>query len=151
MTDPSSNTLLAIDPGRNKCGIAILDSSGNVLMRKESTPAESSDILASLIDQYKPSRVVIGDGTGSSLFVSMLEKLMTNKPELIREKNTTLEARELAWSENPPSGIMRYLPRLFWPTPKDLDSWAAIVAFHESKLSIELSYCRRKLYEVHIH
>ena len=127
MVNNAHQILLAIDPGRDKCGLAVLDASGKVLAKLVCPAPELKKCLDSLCAEHKPNRIAIGDGTGSDEVVKVVESATSLKASVVPERGTTLEARELAWRENPPSGIWRILPRLFWPTPRDLDAWSAVV------------------------
>ncbi len=120
-------TVLAIDPGRSKLGVAVLDLEGNVIEKCLVSKAEMSDEFSRIVTTHSPQIIGIGDGTGSEWTNTLLTSLGYSDVRIIPEKNTTLEARELAWKENPPGGLYRLLPKLFWPTPADLDAWAAVV------------------------
>lgn len=122
-----SQYMIAVDPGTDKLGLAILDSTGDAIEKMVVMLPDLEDTLDRLVNRYHPRLLAVGDGTGC---IDFLEKTASfNFSVIIRipEKNTTLEARELAWKENPPGGMWRILPRLFWPTPCDLDAWAAVV------------------------
>ena len=119
--------ILAVDPGRDKIGLAILDLSGNEVEKRVIPAGEFDEVLDELENRFDLSMLAVGDGTESD---EVLGKASArNFPRIISvpEKGTTLEARELAWKEHPPGGLWRILPRLFWPTPRDLDAWAAVV------------------------
>lgn len=58
--------ILAIDPGRQKCGLAVSDVGGHALWRQVLPTAEVVATLPVLAQQYGPfAAVVLGDGTGS--------------------------------------------------------------------------------------
>jgi hypothetical protein len=122
-----SHHIIAVDPGREKLGLAILDMTGEVVEKMVVMIADVPDALQRLTDQYHPDILAVGDGTGCDDFLEKSAAFNFSKIIRIPEKNTTLEARELAWKENPPGGVWRVLPRLFWPSPPDLDAWAAVI------------------------
>jgi RNase H-fold protein (predicted Holliday junction resolvase) len=126
MPDNWKTYLLAIDPGRDKCGIALLTDAGEIAAKSICKRDRFEDVVKELMGEYKPSRVAVGDGTGSSEIIKILEGMVGEKVAVVKEKGTTLEARELAWREQPPKGY-RWLPKIFWPDPADLDAWAAVV------------------------
>jgi hypothetical protein len=119
--------LLAIDPGRCKCGIAVFKRDCSVIYRANMPTENAQAVLVEIIDRFHPGLIAVGNGTGSDTLCSMVKELEGIELIVVPEKNTTLEARELAWQENPPGGIFRILPKIFWPNPSDLDSWAAVV------------------------
>src|SRR5690348_5538388 len=58
-------SVLAIDPGRTKCGVAVVRRDGQVLFRAivavEAIEAEAQRLLAA----YSPCALIVGGGTGS--------------------------------------------------------------------------------------
>ncbi|MFH1675579.1 MAG: hypothetical protein ABIC40_01045 [bacterium] len=130
MIDSIKNTtgvILAVDPGRDKCGLAVLDSDGNIIFK--SVCARNSIItqVESMVENFKPEFIALGDGTGSKEIKNEIGVKEDIEILSIPEKNTTLEARELAWNNKAPCGIWCLIPKLFWPSPPDCDAWAAVV------------------------
>ncbi|MFH1452577.1 MAG: resolvase [Armatimonadota bacterium] len=120
--------ILAIDPGKNKCGIAVLDNDLNI---KERTTAETGNILTvleKLINEFKIRLIILGGATYSE----EIKKIITEKfPEIdlkkADEKHSTEKARHLYFKCNPPKGIWRFIP-LGLQTPKEpYDDYAAAV------------------------
>ena len=118
--------IFAIDPGRNKIGVAILDSSGECQARDVIPKDKFAGVASEYILQYRPNVIAIGNGTGSDWVFGVMSAFDIHVIRVI-EIGSTLEARDLAWRENPPGGIFRILPKIFWPIPPDIDSWAAVV------------------------
>jgi RNase H-fold protein (predicted Holliday junction resolvase) len=127
MPDARGEYLLAVDPGRDKCGLAVLNISGDVVGKAIADRDELDDAVRGLIDEFNPVRIAVGDGTGSLEVREALGKISDLEITVVSERDTTLEARELAWRERPPRGLWRFLPKIFWPTPTELDAWAAVV------------------------
>jgi hypothetical protein len=121
------NKIIAVDPGTEKFGVAVLDYSGNVIAKSVINKVKFPEAIGDLILRNKPKILVTGDGTGSDWVFGVLSSLRTGEVMRVEEHKTTLDARELAWKENPPAGIYKILPKIFWPVPPDLDSWAAVV------------------------
>lgn len=124
--DPE-NLILALDPGREKCGLAVLDSDGSVVEKIAVRNHDMRQVAQDLMARRQPVLLAVGDGTGSEAAYRIASEISPGSVVRVSEKGTTLEARELAWRENPPGGIWRVIPRLFWPTPPDLDAWAAVI------------------------
>lgn len=127
MSNDDAEYIMAIDPGRNKCGIAILDKNGSVLLKVTRQINDLESSITEFCHEKRIERVVIGGGTGADEIANRIEKQLNRKAIIVPEGNTTLEARELAWRMEPPGCIWRFVPKLFWPAPKDLDAWAAVV------------------------
>lgn len=127
MESSDTRTIIAIDPGSDKCGIAVLAMTGIIIFRRTAARSDIEQILRELHLRYEPEKYSVGDGTNSAMISKMVEKISGVKPDMIPERDSTLEGRSLAWDVNPPGGIFRILPRIFWPLPKDIDSWAAVV------------------------
>lgn len=118
--------LMAIDPGRAKCGIAVVDRKGTVLFVKA---VENSVVVAELqqiFDEYVLNKVVMGNGTDH---INVLTKIKAAYPnlsiEMVDEKNTTLMARKLYWQYNKPSFWQNLIP-YDWRTTPILDGYAAL-------------------------
>ncbi len=127
MPSDNQNIILAIDPGRDKLGLAVLDADGGIIEKSVIQRDDFPDAISEIINRLQPSLFAIGDGTGSDWVFNATSATVQGKVVRIPEMHTTLEARELAWKESPPGGIFRILPKIFWPIPPDLDAWAAVV------------------------
>ena len=127
MSDGEKKYILAIDPGRDKCGLAVLDLSGEITEKKISPVGGMKESVREIVEKYQPSRIALGDGTGSEVIREIVVAVSDAEIVLIKEKDTTLQARELAWRDCPVCGLWKIMPKLFWPTPTDIDAWAAVV------------------------
>jgi RNase H-fold protein (predicted Holliday junction resolvase) len=120
--------ILAVDPGKDKCGIAVLDLSGNVLERKI-VPKES---LPSSLPLYSAKHGITTVVVGQSSFGKELEKDLL-KLEIranvifVSEKYSTLEARRRYWKENKPRGLLKIIPTSLRMPPVPVDDYAAII------------------------
>jgi hypothetical protein len=120
---------LAVDPGRKKCGLAIMTSDGGVIAKQTASAADVAVAAAGLVKQNGGvERIVIGGGTGSA---EVAEKLRASDalPSTIvtsPEQNTTLDARAIYELENPRAWPMRLIPRWLFAPPADMDAYAAI-------------------------
>src|SRR5690606_32879826 len=118
----------AIDPGREKCGVAAVDAGGKILARRIVAPGKVVDAVAKLLEAYRVQTVVLGDATASKATQDALTRAF---PQLqivvVPEKNSTLEAREVYWRENPPRGWRRFVPLSLQVPPVPIDDFAAVV------------------------
>lgn len=130
----SANSLpiLAIDPGREKCGLALVSPQGEVLLRRIVTRRDVETEVLALLQSTPVARIVLGDATTSrQLHESLrqgLEAQGIDCPlEAVNETGSTLEARALYWQANPPRGWRRFVPLSLQVPPEPLDDFAAVV------------------------
>ena len=103
------STVLAIDPGRDKCGIAVLSPQGDVLLHEIVPTGALETRVSELAAEYAP-RIIMGDGTTSAAAKARIEA-QVGAVTLVDEYRTTEEGRRLYWAENPPRGWRRLVPR----------------------------------------
>ena len=121
------NEILAIDPGREKTGIAILNNS-DVLEHKIINSEELVQTIKSLLEKYIIKTIVMGNGTSSKKKYDLLKReFMDRDIVLINEYRTTDEARKLYFQENPPKGWKKLIPLGMQVPPVPVDDYAAIV------------------------
>lgn len=121
------NEILAIDPGREKTGIAILNNS-DVLEHKIINSDELVQIIKSLLEKYIIKTIVMGNGTSSKKKYDLLKQEFIDRDiVLINEYRTTDEARKLYFQENPPKGWKKLIPLGMQVPPVPVDDYAAIV------------------------
>ncbi|MBM6748199.1 pre-16S rRNA-processing nuclease YqgF [Megamonas rupellensis] len=122
-----NDEILAIDPGREKTGIAILKNS-DVLEHKIINSDELVQIIKSLLEKYIIKTIVMGNGTSSKKKYDLLKReFMDRDIVLINEYRTTDEARKLYFQENPPKGWKKLIPLGMQVPPVPVDDYAAIV------------------------
>lgn len=122
-----NDEILAIDPGREKTGIAILKNS-DVLEHKIINSEELVQIIKSLLEKYIIKTIVMGNGTSSKKKYDLLKREFIDKDiVLINEYRTTDEARKLYFQENPPKGWKKLIPLGVQVPPVPVDDYAAIV------------------------
>ena len=115
---------IGIDPGRDKCGVAVLTATGDVKFRRVIATDDLADVLATLATEFDPQSVILGDGTTHK---EASEKIAAAglKFRLVDEKHTTEEARRLYWQKNPPRGWRRLLPTSMQVPPEPVDALVA--------------------------
>ncbi|WP_419519406.1 pre-16S rRNA-processing nuclease YqgF [Megamonas funiformis] len=122
-----NDEILAIDPGREKTGIAILKNS-DVLEHKIINSEELMQIIKSLLEKYIIKTIVMGNGTSSKKKYDLLKQEFIDRDiVLINEYRTTDEARKLYFQENPPKGWKKLIPLGMQVPPVPVDDYAAIV------------------------
>lgn len=123
-------TVLAIDPGRSKCGVAVVsfaDSGLKVHHRQVIELAHIPAIVADLAACYALTAIVLGNGTNSG----EIERLLTDRRSvpvvIVDEKDTTLLARKRFFRENPPRGLRRLIPTSLQVPNRAYDDYVAII------------------------
>ncbi len=119
---------IAIDPGRQKCGLAALDSSGKTLRRLVCSADEIVETALSIMKDFPAvDRIIVGSGTGGDVVVEKLGDTRSFPVQIVSvpEKNTTLEAVKIFDKENPLPFPFGFIPRSFLFKPREIDSYAA--------------------------
>lgn len=125
---PKEKCILAIDPGTDKCGMAVLGSSGTVL-EKKIFPCRSVEAeIVPLFSKHQIEFIIVGYGTGRKIIEKELSRFeLKNNIIFVSEKNTTWEARKRYWKDNPPKGLWKILPTTLRVPPVPVDDYAAII------------------------
>ena len=121
-------TVIAIDPGRAKCGLAILSEKGEILYRSVDRPGCIQRLLPELIDKYHPFALIVGDGTGSQLMVRQCKLSATELPiHKVDESHSSEQARKRYLMENPPKGWRRIIPQALRVPDAPYDDYVAVI------------------------
>jgi len=120
-----SETVLALDPGRLKCGLAV-GRPGAVLSRAIVPTGQVPAAVADWVKRYGVTRIIVGGGTGSGPVLAALARV-TGLPsvETVEETGTTLEARRRYFRDHPPRGWRRLLPITLQLPPEEYDDYVA--------------------------
>jgi RNase H-fold protein (predicted Holliday junction resolvase) len=120
--------IIAIDPGREKCGVAAVDSAGVIHHRAVLTVSQLPDALKELIERLHPVAILLGKGTGSGDRKRQLLSQEYGVPMAeVDERHTSELARKRYLSENPPRGWQRLLPRSLRTPPVPYDDYVAVI------------------------
>ena len=132
------NCLIAIDPGRSKCGFVLVDTNeGLVLEGKVAPPNSAREIVFHWKRLVNVERVILGNGTASSKLHGMLREVPL-PVTLVEERGTTLRARRRFYELWPLNKFFRWFPQGLLLPPNNLDAVAALILaedFLEKKLS----------------
>lgn len=115
---------MGIDPGKDKCGVAVLTASGEIKFQRVVATEELDNVVKTLAAEFQIESVILGDGTTHKAAASKVKAADLNF-QLVDEKHTTEEARREYWKKNPPQGWRRLLPTSMQVPPEPVD---AIVA-----------------------
>ena len=126
--DTSSKPVIAIDPGREKCGVAVVDADGGIRARHIVAPGKIVETVARLLEVHPAEVFVLGDATASKATQDVLTRAFPQlQIVIVPEKNSTLEAREIYWHENPPRGWRKLVPLSLQVPSEPIDDYAAVV------------------------
>jgi RNase H-fold protein (predicted Holliday junction resolvase) len=118
--------VLAIDPGRDKCGVAIVSESGVLSKAVVETPTLAK-FLAQLKEEFHIDRAIVGNGTNSKKVSDVVKRVLGLLPEFVDEYYTTLEARKRYFKENPPKGLARLIPVSMQVPKVPFDDYVAVI------------------------
>lgn len=125
--------VLAIDPGREKCGLALVTMDGEVLEKKRIPSRDLEKHLMSYQGRWGELEIVLGDRTGSRWFLDRLRELqdkglLPKSPiHLVDEHFSTQEARRRFWAEHPPRGWKRFIPLSLQAPAQPFDEYVAVI------------------------
>ena len=128
--------LISIDPGKNKCGLVLAETSEQKIYKAIILKsALLEDYLRNLNNLEEISKIIIGNGTTSR---EIREKLDFFKKEIIifEEKNTTYRAKDRYFELFPISGLKFLIPREVFILNKNLDAISALIILED--------YCKMK-------
>ena len=131
MTGPVARTVLAVDPGSDKCGLAVVAADGSMVWREIVATADLQVAVARLVQEHGPEPVLMGNGTWSKKLRPVLVETLARGagPTLVMvdEKHTTERARLLYWEHNPPKGLWKLVPLGLQVPREPYDDYAAVV------------------------
>lgn len=129
MTD--TTYILAVDPGNEKTGVAIVTPSGTMVCRKIiMTKQFNGEIERILTEYYGIVHMVCGNGTNHKYLYPSLQQIGRNHritTSLIDESHSTEEARKLYWQYNSPTGWRKIIPTSMQFPPEPVDDLTAFV------------------------
>jgi len=117
--------VLSIDPGSDKCGVAVVDARDGVLARGVIPTTVVSHIVRDWSAAHRPMVLLLGGGTSYRKVRQAL--LGVDLPmEVVPEAFTTERARKRYFEEHPPRGWRRLIRALLTP-PIPVDDYAAVL------------------------
>ncbi|MEM7553168.1 MAG: pre-16S rRNA-processing nuclease YqgF [Cyanobacteria bacterium P01_A01_bin.84] len=126
---PTQPFLLGFDPGRDKCGVAVM-SLDRQLHYHQVIQADTVLItVEELRQKYPISLLIMGDQTTAKKWK---KKLLDGLKEtlniiLVDERYTSLEARDRYWVMYPPKGLFKLVPKGMRQPPRPIDDIVAIL------------------------
>jgi RNase H-fold protein (predicted Holliday junction resolvase) len=119
---------LGFDPGKDKCGVAVVDQAGVALYHEVCASETLLDHLPTLCTQWQVLQVVMGDRTTAKQWQKKLTEALPEMPiALVDEHYSTLAARDLYWEMYPPQGFQKLIPQGMRLPPRPIDDLVAII------------------------
>ena len=120
--------VLAVDPGRSKCGLAVVGSGSGVRTRAVVPRTKLIETVQRFARAFSPDVVIVGGGTGGKAARTAIEAISGAAPvETVDEKFTSLDARNRFFKEHPPRGIRRLIPVTLQMPNVPYDDYAAVL------------------------
>ncbi|MDZ8024167.1 MAG: resolvase [Nostoc sp. SerVER01] len=126
---PTQPVILGFDPGRDKCGLAIMGLDRQLYYHQVVLAKEAIATIETLRQKFPISLMVMGNQTTAKQWK---QQLYQELPEplniiLVDERYTTLEARDRYWQMYPPKGLIKLLPQGMRQPPRPIDDIVAIL------------------------
>ena len=118
----------AVDPGREKCGVAVVDEDGSVLEQAVVATARLADELTARAIKFRPELILLGNGTTSHAAEEKIRAALPDIPvAIVDEYRTTDDAKVAYWKAHPPTGWRRFLPTGMQVPPEPVDDFVAVI------------------------
>jgi len=123
--------VLAVDPGREKCGLALVTDEG-VRFRAIVPTGEIGLTCHYLLQQHPAAEVIVGEGTGGPAVMAALREARPDQMlTVVAEHESTRRARERYLREHPAPWWQRLMPAGMRVPPRAVDDYAAVILGEE--------------------
>ena len=122
--------VIAVDPGKSKIGIAVVNSVGGTITRKVCSRTSFCEDVDHYMRNYPTAHVVCGDGTKSKDVVRELREYGIKDIHIVDESNTTWEARKGYWARHRKPWYLFFMPSSMLKPRRNIDDFAAWVIAH---------------------
>jgi RNase H-fold protein (predicted Holliday junction resolvase) len=120
-------TVLGVDPGTRKIGFAVVDTAGGRAPALGIIPVEAlSERLREILVKTPVDVAAVGRGTNVTAIADAVRALGL-RVELVDERETSLLARGRFFSDHPPRGWRRLIPRGMLLPERPIDDYAALL------------------------
>ena len=121
-------TMMGFDPGRDKCGVAIMNDQAEVLYSQVIRADQVANLLPQLFRQFACQVLVMGNQTTSQLWQNQLKIILPAVPIiLLDERYTTVQARQRYWQIYPAQGLTKLIPLGMRSPPPPVDDIVAMI------------------------
>jgi len=127
-TLPDQPVILGFDPGRQKCGLAVMGVDRTIRYHQVVTTETAIPTLQTLREQFPISLLIMGDQTTAKDWKKRLSELPNPlRIVMVNERYSSLEARDRYWQMYPPKGIAQLMPQALRKIPRPIDDIVAIL------------------------
>ncbi len=123
--------LIGFDPGKDKCGIALIEvlaTDYRILCQEVVEASASLAVLEQLGTNYPITELILGNQTLSK---SWQRRISERMPDLniivVDERSSSQEARQRYWDLYPARGCQRLVPRGMRTPPRPIDDIVALI------------------------
>ena len=117
--------ILAIDPGKDKCGLALFNKEGKVV---EQRIVRRHELFQAIAHYREATKLIIGDSAnGRQINEELSRHHGAQQIVLFPERNTTRQAKEAYWRAHPRHGLWRLVPASLRTVPVPVDDYAAVI------------------------
>jgi len=117
--------VLAVDPGRDKVGMAVVSKAHGTLLRCVASASDYASRGAKLAAAHGVHRIVVGDRTGSREAVRALALSSGLEVITVDEHRSSMEARQRYLCEHRGTGLCRFVPIGLRTPPEPFDDYVA--------------------------
>lgn len=120
-------TVLGLDPGTRKCGIALVTGVADPPLHLGIVPlGDLAPRLREILAVHPASVAAIGRGTNAEPVAAVVRDLGLDLV-FVDERETTLQARGRFFQDHPPRGWRRFVPRGMLLPDRPIDDYAALL------------------------
>jgi RNase H-fold protein (predicted Holliday junction resolvase) len=119
-------TVLAIDPGKSKCGVALVDQH-QVLFRAVLSRSQYLETVKRLLSENQPEHLIVGGSTASKEVIAEVRLECKQEVTVVDERHTTERARGRYFQDHPPKGLWKLVPLGLQVPSVPVDDYAAVV------------------------
>lgn len=123
--------VVAVDPGTEKTGIAVVERPGRVVHKEIAPTGMAAARIAEYAKAYGASKLVVGDRTSSKKMLRALEEsgalAAVDSIVFVDEHLSSLEARRRYLVEHVPRGLARLIPLGLRTPPEPYDDYVAVI------------------------
>lgn len=126
-----ADCVIAVDPGREKCGVAVMSRTEGALWQGVIATKQLTEEIRQLALRYGLTTLVLGDRTSSGRAREVLSELLIEDKKLeivsVDEHHSTELARRYYWRKHPPRGLRRLIPVTMQVPPVPVDDYVAVI------------------------
>lgn len=119
--------LLGFDPGRDKCGIAVMSKKKEILQHEVVQASDAIHHINQLQTKYSIEMLIMGNQTTAKAWRQQLTPHFAHPIVMIDERYSTQEARIRYWEMYPAKGFTRFIPVGMRIPPRPVDDIVAII------------------------